>query len=181
MFQGHAERIGKIRKQSNTSQHSTDDSNRYNVEADISRWLSEEGWQLSPYTQTDLCFGVAADDGSTKLIVAQLAQMPDRISIEAGITIIDDHVNKFAGLPEKKRREFLWDLRFALLQMDVAFQGLSEPLQQVMVGQTLYCDALTKDLFMQRLSEVEKAVLLVIWKVGRLMEEPPPQAGFFKG
>ncbi len=107
--------------------------------------------------------------------------MPDRISIEAGITIIDDHVNKFAGLPKKKMREFLWDLRFALLQMDVAFQGLSEPLQQVMVGQTLYCDALTKDLFMQRLSEVEKAVLLVIWKVGRLMEEPLPQAGFFKG
>ena len=161
----------------------TDDSNRNNVEADLRRWLSEEGWQLSPLTQPDLRFGVVAANGeqSTRLIVAQLAQRPDRISIEASITINDDHVNKFAGLPEKKRWEFLWDLRFDLLQMDVAFQGLSEPLQQVMVGQTVYCDALTKGLFMQRLLEVEKVLLLVVWKVVRLMEEPPPQVGFFKG
>ena len=86
-----------------------------------------------------------------------------------------------AALPQKKRQDFLWDLRFDLLMTDVEFSGLSDPLGRIGVGQPIFYDALSKDLFMQRLSEVKKALLLILWKIARLMEEPPPQIGFIKG
>ena len=155
---------------------------RYQVEETIKTWLVEEGWSLTEQTQPELRFAIVAqDEAGRKLIVGQENKRPDRIVIQASVTYGPDDQKRFNALPQKKRREFLWELRFDLLQMDVEFGGLSEPLQRVSVSQLIFYDALLKDAFMQRLSEVKKALLLIMWKVAQLMEEPPPQMGFIKG
>ena len=152
------------------------------VEKKIWQWLSEEGWQLTSETRPDFRFVVVADDGSgKKLIISQHTQKPDRVAVEGIVSVSDDHAEKIAALPSRRRQEFLWDLRFDLLATDVEFSGLGEPLQRVNLAQPIFYDALTKDTFMQRVSEVKKALLLVLWKIGWLMEEPPPQIGFVKG
>jgi hypothetical protein len=152
------------------------------VEKRIRGWLSEEGWQLTAETRPEFRFVVIADDGSgRKLIISQHSRKPDRILIEGAISFADDHAKKFAALSAAKRQDFLWDLRFDLLATDVEFSGLAEPLKRITLAQPIFYDALTKDSFMQRVSEVKKALLLVLWKVSRAMEEPPPQMGFIKG
>lgn len=153
-----------------------------NVEKKISGWLSEEGWKLTPETRPEFRFVVIADDGSgRKLAISQHSQKPDRVTIEGGVAFGDEQAKKFAALSAAKRQDFLWDLRFDLLATDVEFSGLGEPLRRITLAQPIFYDGLTKDAFMQRVSEVKKALLLVLWKISRVMEEPPPQMGFIKG
>ena len=152
------------------------------VQSRIGQWLQEEGWQLVQETRPEFRFIIIADDGAgRKLTISQHAQKLDRVIIEAGVAIPDEQAKKIMALPRKKRQDFLWDLRFELLATDVEFSGLSEPLGRITLGQPIFYDALSKDLFMERLSEVKKALVLVVWKIARLMEEPPPQMGFIKG
>ena len=152
------------------------------VQSRIGQWLQEEGWQLAQETRPEFRFIIIADDGAgRKLTISQHSQKLDRVTIQAGVAIPDEQAKKIMALPRKKRQDFLWDLRFELLATDVEFSGLSEPLGRITLGQPIFYDALSKDLFMERLSEVKKALLLVVWKVARLMEEPPPQMGFIKG
>ena len=164
------------------NESSTGDTALDDVEKRVRQWLLEEGWQLDAESRPDYKFAIVADDGSgRKLIVSQQSQKADRITIEASVSLSDDHVKKMEKLQQKKRRDFLWDLRFELLQTDVEFTGVGESLQRVVVGQPIFYDALSKDVFMQRVSEVKKALLLVLWKVAQLMEESPSQMGFLKG
>ena len=156
-------------------------SKSVDVEKKIRQWLLEEGWQLAPETRPDFRFVIIADDGSgKKLIISQHSQKPDRVVVEGAISVSDDHAKNIAALPPKKRQDFLWDLRFDLLATGVEFSGLGEPLQRISLVRPIFYDALTKDMFMQRVSEVRKALLLVLWKIAWLMQEPPPQMGFIK-
>jgi hypothetical protein len=152
------------------------------VEDRIRKWLLDEGWQLTEQAATKIRFAFVAQDGTgLKMVISQPADKADRLSISANVTI-DDKANKMLGaLPQKKRREFLWNLRFALLQTDVEFGGISEPLKQVSVGEPIFYDGLSKDRFMEKLSQVRKAILLILWSFARLAEEPPPKMGFVKG
>ncbi len=162
--------------------NSTESPVQNDVQSRIGQWLQEEGWQLAQETRPEFRFIIIADDGAgRKLTISQHSQKLDRVIIEAGVAIPDEQAKKIMALPRKKRQDFLWDLRFELLATDVEFSGLSEPLGHITLGQPIFYDALSKDLFMERLSEVKKALLLVVWKVARLMEEPPPQMGFIKG
>jgi hypothetical protein len=161
--------------------HANTTDNPADVENKVRDWLIAEGWQVSPETKQGFQFVLVADDGKgRKLVVAQAAQRPDRITVESAIALSAQHVKQFSGLPQNKRQDFLWDLRFDLLHMDVEFRGLEDPLRQVILAQPIFYDALDKASFMQRFSDVRKAALLVLWKIGRLMQEPPPKMGFIK-
>jgi hypothetical protein len=161
------------------------DANTTDSSADVQNkvrdWLVAEGWQVTPQTKQGFQFALVADDGKgRKLIVAQAVQRPDRITVESAIVLSAQQVKQFAGLSASKRQDFLWDLRFDLLHMDVEFRGLEDPLRRVILAQPIFYDVLDKASFMQRFSDVRKATLLVLWKIGRLIQEPPPKMGFFK-
>ncbi len=152
------------------------------VKDKIKTWLLAEGWQLSEAAPPDIRFAVIAQNQEGhKILVTQKAESVDRIIVQAAISLSDEDSQKFAALPEERRQQFLWDLRFSLLQFDVEFGGLTEPLKQIAVAEPVFYDALTKDLFIQRFSEVKRAMLLVIWSLRRLFAEPPPAMGFVKG
>jgi len=67
------------------------------------------------------------------------------------------------------------------LQADVEFEGLTDPLKRIVVAEPIFYDALTKDLFVQRFSQVKRAMLLILWSLRRFFAEPPPPMGFLKG
>jgi len=162
--------------------NSAGNSTHDDVKDKIKTWLVEEGWQLTEREAPDARFALVAEDQKGhKMVVSQKAAAGDRVVVQVTISLSDDDSQRFSALPEKKRQQFLWDLRFGLLQADVEFDGLTDPPKQIVVAEPIFYDALTKDLFVQRFSQVKRAMLLILWSLRRFFAEPPPPMGFLKG
>ncbi len=103
----------------------------------VQNWLMSEGWQIAEPTHPEFAWLIRAEDGGERrILVGQNKAREDRIHLEANVRISDDHRKQFESLPEDKRREVLWNLRFRLLQMNVDFVGVAEPIQDVIVEMT---------------------------------------------
>jgi hypothetical protein len=149
------------------------------AQVSVKAWLLSEGYRVESTTSPDTHWLlVATDESGRPLAVGQKVDRPERLMITATSQVADEHQRKFEALAKKRRDDFLWDVRFALLQTNVEFDGLNEPVGLINVGELVYLDALTKDCFMQRVSQVRKAQLLVLWKFQQLFEENPEKLGF---
>ena len=155
---------------------SENDQNMDTTRDQVQNWLMSEGWQIAEPTHPDFAWLIRAEDGGErKILVGQNKAREDRIHLEANVRISDDHRKQFEGLAEDKRREVLWNLRFQLLQMNVDFVGVAEPLGEVILTQRMYLDGLTKDSFIQRFLTVRNAIIAVIWStIKDLMDVTPP-------
>ncbi len=145
----------------------------------VQNWLMSEGWQISEQSHPNMAWLIRAEDaGERKILVGQVRAREDQIILEATVHLADEHRQKFEGLPEERRREILWKLRFRLLMMGVDFAGVAEPMQAVVLTQRVYLDGLTKDAFVQRFLVVRNAVIAVIWSIIQDLEgvEPPAES-----
>ena len=143
----------------------------------VQNWLMSEGWQIAEPTHPEFAWLIRAEDGGErKILVGQNKAREDRVHLEANVKISDDHRKLFEGLAEDKRKEVLWNLRFQLLQMNVDFVGVAEPLQDIILTQRIYLDGLTKDAFIQRFITVRNAVIAVIWSSIQYLEDVKPPA-----
>ena len=145
----------------------------------IQTWLMAEGWNIAEQAHPDLTWLIRAEDaGGRRILIGQSKVRPDLIHLEARVDVADEHRNKFGGLPEEKRRQILWKLRFRLLMMNVDFAGVAEPMQAVLLTQRIYMDGLTKDGFIQRFLTIRNAVIAVIWSIMQELEgvEPPAES-----
>ena len=153
-----------------------------NVEANrdkIQNWLMAEGWNIAEQTHPDLAWLIRAEDaGGRRILIGQNKAKPDLLHLEARVNVGDEHKGKFASLPDEKRREILWRLRFRLLMMNVDFAGVTEPMEAVVLTQRIYLDGLTKDTFIQRFLTIRNAVIAVIWSIMQDLEgvEPPAES-----
>lgn len=145
----------------------------------IQSWLMSEGWQISEQTHADFAWLITAQDaGGRRIVVGQSKARQDLLHLEAAVEPSDEYREMFANLPEDRRREILWKLRFQLLSMNVDFSGVGEPLEAVLLTQRIYLDGLTKDAFIQRFHLVRNAVIAVIWSIIQHLEgvEPPAES-----
>lgn len=145
----------------------------------VQGWLMSEGWQITEQSHPNMAWLIRAEDASQRrILVGQSKTRPDHIQLEGRVHIADDHRDKFEGLPEVKRREALWKLRFRLLSMNVEFAGVAEPMQGVVITQRIYLDGLTRDAFIQRFLVICNAVIAVIWSIIQDLEgvEPPAES-----
>ena len=143
----------------------------------VQNWLMSEGWQIAEPTHPEFAWLIRAEDGGERrILVGQNKARTDRIHLEANIKISDDHRSQFESLPEEKRREVLWNLRYQLLQMNVDFIGVGEPIEDVILTQRIYLDGLSKDAFIQRFLTVRNAIIAVIWSTIKDLPEVKPPA-----
>ncbi len=145
----------------------------------IQNWLMNEGWQIAEQAHPGMTWLIRAEDaGGRKILVGQSNARTDMIHLEARVNIEDDYRQRFESLPEDKRSEILWGLRFRLLQMNVDFAGVTDPMAAVVLTQRIYLDGLTKDAFLQRFLIVRNAEIAVIWSVIQNLEgvEPPAES-----
>ena len=143
----------------------------------VQNWLMSEGWQIAEQPHPDLAWLIRAEDaGGRRILVGQGKVREDLIHLEARVNLADEHRQKFESLPEDKRRDILWRLRFRLLMMNVDFAGVAEPMQAVVLTQRIYLDGLTKDAFIQRFLIVRNAVIAVIWSIIQDLEGVQPPA-----
>ena len=91
------------------------------------------------------------------------------------MTFQQEQQEQISRLPSEERNDFLWNMRFSLLNLGVEFSGVAEPPQEVCISQRIYYDGLTKDHFLQRVSQVRNGVLTVLWMVARKLAQPPPE------
>ena len=132
----------------------------------IQNWLMGEGWTLAEQSHPDLAWLVRAQDAAgRKVLVGQNKQRPELIHLEARVDISEEQRQKFGLLAAERRSELLWRLRFRLLEMNVDFAGIADPMATVILTQRIYLDGLTRDAFMQRFLVVRNAVIAVIWSV----------------
>lgn len=147
----------------------------------VRMWLMEDGWSLRQETPQNGLWAFIADDGKgRKIVVGQNVNRPDTIILQGGINIDDVTSQKVDNLSEKDRDALLWDLRFGLLGTELEFMGIEIPLKLVQLSARVIGEALSKDCFLQRVSELRKGVLFVIWTLARKFSQQPPrqQLGF---
>lgn len=157
------------------------DKSRSELEEKIRNWLMEDGWSLRKETPQKGLWAFVADDGmGRKIVVGQNIGREDTIIIQGGITIDNFTSQKINELPESERDEFLWNLRFELLRTNLEFNGIMLPLKQIELMERIVIDALSKDCFTKRISEVKKGVLIVLWMLARKFGQQPSkqQMGF---
>jgi hypothetical protein len=145
----------------------------------VQNWLMAEGWKIAEQPHPNMEWLIRAEDaGGRRVLVGQSKVRQDQVHLESLVTIADEHRKKFESLPEDRRRDILWRLRFRLLLMNVDFAGVAEPMQAVMLTQRMYLDGLTKDSFIQRFLIVRNAVIAVIWSIIQDLEgvEPPAES-----
>jgi hypothetical protein len=132
----------------------------------IQNWLMGEGWTLAEQSHPELAWLIRAQDaGGRRVLVGQNKQRPELIHLEARVDISEEHQRKFALQAAERRSEVLWRLRFRLLEMNVDFAGVADPMATVILTQRIHLDGMTRDAFMQRFLRVRNAVIAVIWSV----------------
>jgi len=139
----------------------------------IGKWLHEEGFQVSEASDTNSAFNFSVDAGGIRLHVIQNPDQPDKILIISGVDIPLDVENKLSSLSLERKRAFLWNLRFGILQLRVSSSPIALPLKLKVVNAAYY-DGLNKNLFMERLLDVHRAIVCVNWNIERALGEPGP-------
>lgn len=139
----------------------------------IGGWLTGDGWRINAITPERAAWGLAADDGSGRIIsVAQPEGRPDRIEIFGGVGLSDGHKTKLAAMEAERRQDLLWTLRYEVARLGLAYQGIQEPLGQFAISTTIYQDGLSQDAFCQRVFRVKNGVLLCVWTIRRTLDGP---------
>lgn len=150
-----------------------------NFKDEIYKWFSEEEYTVreNPDYLTVFNFSVMDPSGRT-VTVLQPTHKRDQIRIIARLELTAEQRAKIEALEESKKGEFLWNLRFALLTIGVAFTGVDLPLNIIVLETVVYSDGLTKDRFLEREFLVRRALLLVGWMMMREIGEAPNIVSF---
>ncbi|MFC2071333.1 DUF2299 family protein [Chloroflexota bacterium] len=157
-------------------QHSqgTGSQQSQNNQRKIQGWLMGEGWQGGEERPPEALWAWSATDkGGRKLVVAQRSDRPDMILIQAGIITGDNVRRHISAMNLQERRAFYLDLQYTLLQMGVEYTNIADPFEMVSVVQRIYSEALVRDAFIQRIILIRNAQVMILLKIGSLMNEPP--------
>lgn len=107
--------------------------------------------------------------------VFQPKEKKDMILIGAVIEVSESHKQRLLALENKKREEFIWNLRMLLAQGYTEFE-LQHPenvLEFVRIHKFLFEDGFSKNAFMNSLLDVNRCKLLVVWFIQRELGVSP--------
>ena len=146
------------------------------VKEQIQTWLMEEGWRIRTENVPDTEWFLSGEsEAKVRIGIGQRRGRLDQIIIQGSVTFQQEQQEQIARLLEEERNDFLWNMRFNLLNLGVEFSGVAESPQEIRISQRIYYDGLTKDHFLQRVSQVRNGVLTVLWMVARKLAQPPPE------
>jgi hypothetical protein len=149
----------------------------------VIRWLRDEGY--TPEDVTDMhpntaYFAKVMINKRSGFHVGFSTKQLDSVVISEMIAKDKDYQNAYKLLPALDQTDFFYDLKLALLQMNVTFNlenGFRE-LQSVTVAKPIYFDGLTKDKFFDTVFTVHRAIEIGRTKLGVFRNKHlPSQAG----
>ena len=153
----------------------------------IAEWLAMEGWNGEIKTEPARLelWAIRAEHIATKVIIlaAEIKPSTNGVAgpfiIQSRLVISKQHQKRLAALPRSERDEFLWNMRFRLLDR-VSFRGLSASLEEVRCTAHVYAGPdgeLDRNLYLARFGAVRDAMLYVIWSFRRLEGEAGGEDG----
>jgi hypothetical protein len=141
----------------------------------VQAWLLDAEWTTDPITLPHLAWGFRAKNPKgTVVAVSQRADKRDLIVIEAALMFDATSQQRLRQMPPTERIALLRDVQLQLLHLGVMFDGISDPLERVLVLQHVYYDGLAKDTFVQRLFQVLRGLFLVDGLIARRFLDPLP-------
>ena len=153
------------------------DRNHRAVREEITSWLVGEGYSVREGQVQDAAWMLVAEDpAQRRFMVGQKTNRPDVVVMQGTVAQAEEHAQRLDGLGGVEREEFLYDLRFRLLDMGLDFQGVSHPLRQVILNDHLYWEDIGRNEFFRTLKRLRHGILAVIWSVGRKLNQPAPTA-----
>jgi len=139
------------------------------IKEKILNWLKEEKLQPREISDPNAYFNICITVGGLALHVIQKADQIDSIAVGANLVFTEEQLKLLENMSDKKRQEFFWELRLALLKNNELgdFQIKPNPphdVKEVFISsRRLFYDGLTKDRLMTAIFTVYKAIFMVIW------------------
>jgi len=145
----------------------------------ITEYLTSEGWRVGgAKCPQGAQWVIEANDGMGRPITIYQESTPlrivERIIIATGLTLSDEHQEKYANLSLEDRRDLIYDLRQHLLLLGVGYAGLADPLTKMLFDDIVYLDELSKGGFLKSVRKVRNAGILAATIIARRFNEPPP-------
>jgi hypothetical protein len=152
----------------------------------IQRWLMQEGWKIGEDQHPQASWLLTATDGMGRpILIVQPLQPADRIDIQASVGVSAEHLEGLKALKEMEVQEFLISIRHNLLLLGVDSVEIGETPylpQQIVLSQRIFDDGLSKDIFLQRVHQVMRALATVQMAFVGKFTQPPPEpnkVGFY--
>ncbi|MCH7493861.1 DUF2299 family protein [bacterium] len=147
----------------------------------IAACLESEQWEVDKGRIGGHAFYIVArKPNAPSIVVAPSREISERIELVVPLRLAPDSEKRFQSLGRERRNECLWSIRLGLLQMDVEFKGVEEPLEQITVHGYDFLDQLARGAFTLRLNHIHKGGLFVAWSLMRALEVAPSEIGFGK-
>jgi hypothetical protein len=141
----------------------------------VSGWLKEEGFFFEEIQDPDTRFNFSTKVAGVALDIVQDISR-EVVVVRSTLVFNNAQMELFRGMGEKRRQDFLWDVRIMLLSnSDISgFQIKPDPqrIEFLIQSRGIFGDALTKDRFIHSILIVHKAVTLVIWMLNRRAGRP---------
>lgn len=119
----------------------------------------QEGWRVKEDSSPDALWLIQASEVTERpILIGQPKRSADVLVIQGEAGFAEEFDQHFGIMGDRERQEFIWDLRFGLLNMGVEARGIEEPLHEIQVHVRIFDDALTKDAFFNRVAKINFAL-----------------------
>jgi hypothetical protein len=146
------------------------------VEEKVKAWLLQDAWKVQelPRDAAAVAWALVAEDfHGRKIMFSQQANRPDSFNLHAAILHSEPEMARIAAMEPEKREDFLWAVRFQLLNLAVSFDGVELPYERVSVSRVVRTDDLRERDFAAEVWLVQRAILAVTWLFRRHLGDPP--------
>ena len=152
------------------------------VKEKVLNWLKEEALSPEEVSDPNAYFNFGIKVAGKPLHVVQNVRSLDSIFVGANLVLTPPQLSLLKkNMDEKKRQEYFWDLRLALLTNSELgdFQIKPNPpddVREVFISsKRVFYDTLTKDVLIHTIHNVYKAVTMVVWMLERYAGAPVPK------
>ena len=137
------------------------------TEEKVKNWLVDEGMFREKAVDENTEFHFIIEFPKDNIMDVVKPKGKDCIVIGCATKVAPEHINLMVEAKDTKQREFILDLNMGLNKflVDHELQVNQNILQQFIVTETIFEDALTKDFFIRSLKKVFKAKLHCIWLI----------------
>ena len=135
-------------------------------EQDIKRWLEEEGIFKSEAADDSAAFHYVIEYNNNAFDIIQPKGKDDLVLIVCGTKVSPEHIEMMEEASKERREEFLYHIRFKINELEADFQmDVSQDyvLNQFIIQDGLYEDALTKNSLMRAIKHVFRTKMTVVW------------------
>ena len=145
------------------------------LKALVEKWLNEMDVKVESIQEPNLSFNFLVTDPQGKTVqVCQPLRQTDVVVMQTGFEFPEQYLKRLSTQDASARNGLLWDLYFAVLDTQLAFEMKGTPPKSVVLRTEIYSDALTKDRFVHEFTRIRRGLLKVQWTVERELNKQVP-------